>query len=115
MVHFVRFSQADQVLVIGVFEPLNPLVNQDIMYHEITKSVKCDPESDEKQIVHAALYAKVKKSDAGCCENHKKDIVSFENVGIFGLVMIGMEIPHRSVHNVLVSHPSHAFHEKEDA
>jgi hypothetical protein len=61
------------------------------------------------------LYAKVKKNDTWQSKNHKKDVISFENVGIFGLVMIGVEIPHRTVHNVLMSHPGHAFHKKENA
>jgi hypothetical protein len=29
--------------------------------------------------------------------------------------MIGVEIPHRSMHKVLMSHPAHAFHKKENA
>jgi hypothetical protein len=90
-------------------------MNQDIVYHEIAKTVKCDSESNEEQIVHASFYAKIKKNDTRCGKNHKKDIVSFENVGIFGLVMIGVKIPHQSMHNIFMCHPSHAFHKKENA
>ena len=65
VVHFVRFAQSYQVFVVGVFEPLKSLMDQDIVYHEITKSVECDSEPYEKQIVHTSLYAKIKKDDAG--------------------------------------------------
>jgi hypothetical protein len=115
VMHFVRFSQSYQVLVIGVFEPLKSLMNQDIVYHEITKSIKCDSESNEKQIVYATLHSKIKKYDAGNGKNHKKNIVSFKNISIFGLVMISMKIPHQSVHYVLMSQPSNTFHKKKNA
>jgi hypothetical protein len=89
-------------------------MNQDIVNHEITESVKCDSESNEKQIIHTALHAKVEKNDAGKGKNHKENIISFENICIFWLVMIGMKIPHQTVHNVLMRKPGHTFHEKEN-
>ena len=69
-------------------------MNQDIVNHEITESVKCDSESNEKQIIHSALNAKVEKNDARKSKNHKENIISFENICVFWLVMIGMKIPH---------------------
>jgi hypothetical protein len=43
VVDFVGFSQPNQVLVIGVFEPFETLVNQDVVYREIAKTVKGYP------------------------------------------------------------------------
>ncbi|MFT5714928.1 MAG: hypothetical protein ACI9WT_001498, partial [Flavobacterium sp.] len=60
VVHLVCFAQSYQVFVIGLFEPLKSLMNQDIMYHKITEPIKCDSESDEKEIVHTSLHTKVK-------------------------------------------------------
>jgi hypothetical protein len=84
------------------------------MNHEITESVKCDSESDEKKIAHPLLYAIVKKNDAGCGKNHKEDIIPFENISIFGLVMIGMKIPHQTMHYILMRQPGHTFHKKKN-
>jgi hypothetical protein len=67
---------------------------QDIMNHEITKSIKSDAESNEKKIVHSALNAKVKKHNAGQRKNHKKDIVALKNICVLRLVVIRMKIPH---------------------
>ena len=89
-------------------------MNQDIMNHEITESIKSDSESNEKQIVHPALHTKIKENDARKGKNHKEDIVSFENIGVFWLVMIGMKIPHQTVHYVLMCKPGHTFHEKKN-
>jgi hypothetical protein len=114
VMYFMRFTQAYQIFIIGVFEPLKTLMYQDIVDHEITKSVECDSESNEEQVIHAALYTKVKKYDTGYGKDHKKDIVSFEYICIFGLVMISMKIPHQSVHHILMCHPGHAFHKKEN-
>jgi hypothetical protein len=90
-------------------------VNQDIVNHEITQPVECDSEANKEQVIHSALHAKVEKYDAGQRKNHKENIISFENIRIFRLVMIRMKIPHQAVHNVFMSHPGHAFHEKENA
>jgi len=98
-----------------MFEPFESLMNQDIVNHKITESVKCDSQSDEKQIIHSALYAKVEKNDAGKGKNHEENVISFENISVFRLVMIGMKIPHQTVHNVFMCEPGHAFHEKENA
>jgi hypothetical protein len=115
MVYFVGFSQTNQILVFGVFEPLESLVNQNIMHHEIAKSVKGDSQSYEKKIVHPSFYSEVKKNNTRNGKNHKKDIVAFEHMGVLGLVMVGMKIPHQSVHDVFVSEPSHTFHKQKNA
>jgi hypothetical protein len=90
-------------------------VNQDIVNHEITESVKCDSEANKEQVIHSALHAKVEKYDAGQRKNHKENIISFENIGVLRLVMIRMKVPHQTVHNVFMCKPGHTFHEKENA
>jgi hypothetical protein len=82
--------------------------------HTITKSVKCDSKSNEKQIIDSALNSVVKKDDTGNGKNDKKDVIAFKNVLVFGLVMIGMEIPHQAVHHVFMSEPGDTFHEKKN-
>jgi hypothetical protein len=67
---------------------------QYVVYHKIAKSVERNTQSDEKQVVKMSCRAKVKKHDTGNGKNDKKDVVSFKNIGIFGLVMVGMKVPH---------------------
>lgn len=80
------------------------------MDQEITQAVEHDTKADKKFVIQAALYSVVKQGDAWRCKNDKKDVVAFKDIGIFRLVMIGVEIPHRSVHHVFVCTPSYAFH-----
>jgi hypothetical protein len=79
--------------------------------HEIAKTISCDTQRDEKQIIHSSLHTKIEKHDAGSSKNDKKYIVALKCMLVFGLVMVGVKIPHESVHNVLVGEPSDTFHE----
>ena len=78
--YFMCFSQTYKVLIFGVFKPLESLMNQDIVNHEITKSINGDSESNEKQIVDSAFYSIIKKHDARNGKNDKKNIISFKNM-----------------------------------
>jgi hypothetical protein len=86
-------------------------VNQYVVNHEITKPITGDSEGDEKQIIHSALYTKIEKHDTGRGKNYEKYVVTLEGMRVFGLVMIGVKIPHEAVHNVLVGEPSDTFHD----
>jgi hypothetical protein len=66
-------------------------------------------------MIYTTLYAEVKKNNTRNGKNHKKDVVAFKNMGIFGLVMVGMKIPHQSVHDVFMGEPSHSFHQQKNA
>jgi hypothetical protein len=67
---------------------------QDVVYHKIAKSVKCNAQTNEKQVVKMSCRAKVKKHDTGDGKYDKKNVVSFKNIGVFGLMMVGMKVPH---------------------
>ena len=64
------------------------------MNHEITHPVKHNSKSDEEFIVQTTLDTIIKKNDAWDSENDEKDIISFENIRVFGLVMVSVKIPH---------------------
>lgn len=102
VVHFMRFAQTYQVFIFSILEPLETLMNQDIVNHKIAKTIDGDSQSNEKQIIDSALYTIVKKDDAGNGKNDKKDVVALKNMLIFGLVMIGVKVPHQAVHDIFV-------------
>tara|TARA_R110000868_G_scaffold36900_4_gene130494 strand:- start:593 stop:859 length:267 start_codon:yes stop_codon:yes gene_type:complete len=83
--------------------------------HKITKPIGSDSQSNEKQIIDAALDTKIKKSDAGDGKNDKENVVPFKRMGIFRLVMIFVKIPHQAVHNILMRKPSDTFHKEKNA
>jgi hypothetical protein len=79
-----------------VFEPFETLVNQYIVNHKITQTVKHNSQTYEEFVIQTSstpvkvLYLGQKIT--------KKDI-SFKNISIFWLVVIGVEIPqNRALH-----------------
>jgi hypothetical protein len=81
------------------------------MYHKIAKPIGSNTKTDKKQIIHSSLHAKIKKYNTGNGKNYKKYIVALECMSVFGLVMVGVKIPHEPMHDVFMSKPSDAFHE----
>jgi hypothetical protein len=47
-------------------------MNYIMMSTKITKTVECDANSNEKQIVHSPLNSQVKKHHTWQCKNYKK-------------------------------------------
>lgn len=88
---------------------------QDIMNQKIADAVKSYAQTNEKKIIDSALDPIIKKDDAGNGKNDEENIVAFENMGIFGLVMVGMKIPHQSVHHVFMGEPGDTFHQQKNA
>jgi len=71
--------------------------------HKVTKSVNRDSETDEKKIIDSAFNPEVKKNDTGHCKNDKKDVIALKDVSVFRLMMVGVEIPHETMHHVFMS------------
>jgi hypothetical protein len=89
-----------------VFEPFETLVNQYIVNHKITQTVKHNSQTYEEFVIQTSINSIVKCYTWG--GKITKDIVSFKNISIFWLVVIGMEIPHEPcitylwVHHALI-------------
>ena len=108
---FMAFAKGYQIFVFGIFEQLQPLVDNDVVHDKIAQTVSKNPQSDEKAVIETRIRTKIKQQDAGNGKNHEKQIVALENMGVLGLVVIGVQIPQKSVHHIFMRAPSHAFHQ----
>jgi uncharacterized membrane protein len=111
VVHFMTFAKGYQIFVFGIFEQLKSLMDKNIVHNKITQSVSKNSQSNEKLVVKTSFCPKIKQQNTGYGKNHEKQIIALENMGVFGLVMVGMQIPQKTVHHKFVRAPSHAFHQ----
>jgi len=115
MMYFMCFSESDEVFVFSVFEPLKTLMNQNIVNQKVTGTVKRNAASNKKQIIESALNTKVKQDDTRNRKNDKENIIALKSMLVFWLMMIGVKIPHKSVHYIFMRKPSNTFHEQKNA
>jgi hypothetical protein len=82
---------------------------------EIGKAVASNAQTYKKEVIKTSIGTEVKKYDAGYGKNDKENIISLKNMGVFGLVMVCVKIPHKTVHHIFVGEPSNAFHEQKNS
>ena len=100
VVDFVRLTNGHQVHILGPFEQGEALVNEDVMHHEVSESVKCNASANPKADV--VMKASCDEAiSAGHRENQEEGIVLFEKTGR-SCVMVFMEVPHDPMHQVLM-------------
>jgi hypothetical protein len=86
-------SQRPEIDVIGLVEPLEPLVDKHIMHHKIGNSIERDADADEKH--KAVTFNEVPDTEEyhGHTGEHDKEvIVLFEKVWKL-VVVILMQVP----------------------
>jgi hypothetical protein len=86
-------------------------MNDDVMYNKIAQTVSKNSQSNEESVIKTVLCTKIKQKNAWNGKDYEKNVVSFENMGVFGLVMISMKTPQKTVHNEFMSTPSDTFHQ----
>lgn len=112
VMYFMTFAKGNQIFVFGILEQLQSLVNDDVVHDKITQSVGKNSQTDEEAVIKTGLCPKIKQQNTGNGKNHEKQIIALENMGVFRLVVIGVQIPQKTVHHVFVRQPSHAFHQQ---
>jgi hypothetical protein len=111
VVNFVRAADAQYIPVAPVAQQFESLVDDNVVYDEITKPIHRNTYTDiQPEIIkHQPGHVTVR---AGNGENHEERIVFFKKA-LFPLVVIAVEIPQKAVHHVLMREPGHELHEEE--
>ena len=86
-------------------------MDDNIMYNKIAQTVSKNSQSNEESVIKTVLCTKIKQKNAWNGKDYEKNVVSFENMDVFGLMMIRMKIPQKTVHNEFMSTPSDTFHQ----
>jgi hypothetical protein len=110
---FVRPAYTSGIPVIGVSEHLEALVDKDIVYQEIG-----DPIGQDAQTYGPALpEIRIRRGhDEGHADHRVEDekgIIAFKPGIVVFSVMIPVEAPQESVHDILMGKPRHKFHDTE--
>lgn len=65
-------------------------------------------------MIESSFYTIVEENDTGGGKNDKENVVTFKMVFVFGLVVIGVKVPHKPVHDIFMGEPCDTFHKKEN-
>lgn len=112
MVHLMGPADGAYISIPTSGEPLETLMDDHVMHHEIGETIRHDPETDRLHPPDPVLASEHDQQHAGYGKYDKKSVVLLEESGLH-LMMIAMQIPEKSMHHPLMCGPGDAFHEDE--
>lgn len=112
VVHLVRPADGPHIGIPAPGEPFEALMDDDVMYHEISESIRHDTKTYGLHPPDPVLTSEHDQQHAGYGKYDEEGIILFEESGLH-LVMILMQIPQKSMHHPFMRGPGDAFHEEE--
>src|SRR6218665_1579264 len=112
VVHFMRPANGFYISIIAAGKPFKALMNDYFMYQKISKPIQCYSKTYGSQPIYFVLQAKHDTQPTGYCKNEKEGIVFFKKTGRW-LMMIFVQVPQKSMHNIAVCKPGNGLHCKE--
>ena len=115
MVHLMRPADRFKIEIVGVPEQFETLVDEYVVNQEVSQAVKGDSQPYPEQVVETLLPSEVQRQDPGDGEDQEKEVIVLQKPLRFLLVMIFMQRPQESVHDVFVREPGDPLHQAEGA
>ena len=112
MMHFMRPPDSSYIDIIGTGKPFKSLMNDHIMHHKISNAISHDAKTNCLQPIHFIIGSKQNAKKTGNCKNQKKASFFSKNPGPF-LMMIFVQVPEKSMHNISMGKPGNAFHQQK--
>ena len=112
VMHFVCPTNGTDITIISSGKPFKALMNDNIMNEKISNAISHDAKTDRLHPPYIIECAEIDQQDAWHSENDKECIVLFKKPWL-RLVMISMQIPKKTMHNVTMGKPCNAFHDNE--
>jgi hypothetical protein len=111
MVHLMCFPQSPEIDVVCAGKPLKPLMNKNIMNQKISNTIQGDSYADVKhKPVTFNEVADTKEKHRYTGKHHKEIVVFFKEMWCFVMVIF-MQVPEKTVHNILMCKPGYTFHQ----
>jgi len=105
-------SDGFQVWVLGVAPDLDPLVDKQVMDNKIDKTVDTNTNTNSKKNTGISKFPYQKCANREYGKKDKKSIVPFKKrIVVCAQMMVFMQVPEKSVHEVFMHTPGNAFHE----
>ncbi len=114
MMYFVSSSNGFEISIIRSGQPFESLMNEDIVYHEIGESIQGNACTYPQSWIECfTAPSQENKCHAWNSKNQKEEVIFFKEPFVFMGMMILVEIPQQSMHDVFVGKPGNAFHKNE--
>ena len=113
MVHFVRPSYCFCIFTFGVSKNFEPLVNKNIVNQKVSQTISKNSNAQSQTNTQYFIFPKHKKTNTNYCINYKKSIIAFKPRIMVFFMMVFVKIPHKTMHYVFVTKPSHKFHKQK--
>ena len=114
VVHFMCSAYGSEVPIIRVAEPLRALMDENIVYQEISQSIKRNSRSDPyTHIGNTVTHAEKEQRDRRRCEDQEESIVAFENASVVLFMVILVQRPKATVHHEFMREPRDELHQQE--
>jgi hypothetical protein len=113
VVDLVRAANTPCVPVIGIAKHLKSLVDKDVMYHKVSKTVGENPEAYGQASPKTVILPRYKATNTHYRVKDEKGIVTFPPAFVILHVMVLVKHPQETVHDVFVGEPGHEFHNTE--
>jgi len=92
MVHFMCPPDGPYIIVVTTGKPFKPLMNDYIMYHEVSKAIGHDTKTNRLYPPNVIKSTGVDQQNARHCKNDKERIILFKKARLC-LVMIFVQVP----------------------
>jgi len=112
MMHFMCPSNGPDVTAVASCKPFETLMNNNIMNEKISKSISHDTEANRLHPPYMIERAVKNKQDAWYSEDDKKCVVLLEETRLY-LMMILVQVPEKTMHDITMCKPGNTFHNKK--
>jgi len=113
VVHFVRTPDCFCVNVVRIAEPFETLVDKNVMNDEIGESISKNPQPHSQSDFQDIILPQKEKPDTDQGIENKKSVIPFKPGIVVFFMMVGMQVPQKTVHDKFVAEPCHEFHKQE--
>ena len=112
VMHFMCPANGTNIAVIAAGKPFESLVNDDIMHQKIPGTIGHDAKTYRLHPPYIIKCAEIDQQYTWYGEDDKEGIILFKKAGLH-LVMIFMQIPKKTMHDIPMCKPCNTFHDYE--
>lgn len=110
MVHFMGSSNAFCVPIISISEYFETLVDKNIVHKKIGKSISKNAQTNGQSSPKTEIAPTHKTAYTHHCIKNKEVIITFPPTAVIFVMMVFVNLPQETVHNVFMCKPRHKFH-----
>ena len=110
MVYSMRLSYAPGIFIVGISKQPEPLMNKNIMYNKVGNSVCQNTKTQWLPVPKGGIGSDHDQRHTGYSVENKEEIVPFKPGVVVLFMVVFMQTPKESVHNIFMCKPSHKLH-----